>query len=364
MPLIRKQYTGSSSNFKPAGIPLLGDGQYTQSDNNYASPGAPRMDEGFVNTDRLVGQNADLINKTRDNINSFSGDIDKTGADVRSDINKPQSFGTPQKFSVKDLLDLSIKDPTIIKNAYDFKGTPPTDVKVDDSKFGNLLTKISGLAGSTGLNETTPDPYKYGLLRTGGALNENTLTNYADRVKKLRSDTMSEADTTNAKNKKDYTDLVTGNTDDITTKIKGILAEGLPQLNDNRKFGPVTIGGNELTGVLGGKPEERDSVVKSLKYLAGIIGVDPNTVGATPLDNQWLAALEKHKQDKIKADKRRKELEEIRKDDLAGGEGTSIGGAASHVYRARNPQHIGKSRDYSGSSVGFGINGRFVDGDY
>ena len=192
MPLIRKPYEQeqADADFKAAGQADLGTGQYSQntgflepSKNTY---GSRRLPGGFVNTDRLVSANKDLIEQARKNVNQLNTDIDSQTANLRSKISGSQAIDSaPGDLTASQILDYATKNPDELKKIFGWQAKNPDDVAFDEKSYDPILKKITDTTGYVGLNAATPDPFKYGLLKSGGALQDNTLLDYIDKVRKV-----------------------------------------------------------------------------------------------------------------------------------------------------------------------------------
>ncbi len=359
MPLIRKPYEQeqAEADFKASGQADLGSGQYSQntgflepSKNTY---GTGRLPGGFVNTDRLVSANKELIDKARQNVNQLSGDIDSQTAGLRGKLagGGPSVDSAPGELSVDQILTLAQQNPDELKKSFGWQAKNPDDVAFDDKSYDPILKKITDTTGYVGLNAATPDPFKYGLLKSGGAIQDNTLLDYIDKVKKDRSAIAEETAKYNQTGDERAAAATNAYQDKFKTKLRGILDDILPQLQESRPYAPIAYGekkvhDNRLTGgewrygdtqltdVMGGTDEQRDNVVKGLRNIGSLLEMDPNTINATPLDKEWFAALEKQKKRQEQEELSKKIRAQEEKEREGTGEPTQYGEAGRHAGRA------------------------------
>lgn len=299
MPLIRKPYNQdqAEADYKAAGQVDTGSGQYNQdigimepSKNTY---GTGRLPGGFVNTDRLLSQNQGLIDTAKQNVNQIGADIGNFTSGLRGKIvgGSPTIDTAPKDLSVGEILDYAMKKPEELKKAFNWRAADPADVEFNESAYDPLLKKITDTTGSVGLKAENPDPFKYGLLKTGGAIQDNTLIDYIDKIRKDRGDVATETSKYNQLGDEKAKNLNDDYSTKFTQKLQGILNEALPQLKEIHPEGAIKVGGKDYTSTRGGEWKEREDLLGALKNIGGILGYDPNTIYSNPIDPEWYVNL-------------------------------------------------------------------------
>lgn len=293
MPLIRNPWEQDNSNFKPAG------GYYDSSANDpsasaYASGSVgpvAKQPIGFVNSDRLLAQNKNAIDANRAQINQVGTDINSSYAQQGAQIDKPFQHDSLPVYSDGDLIQLAEGHPDWLKQAAAHRLADPTLLSHDQSWEDPIMSNITKLSVSAQSN-----PFNYGLLKTAGAINDNTVPGWKNSLETKDADLSSRTGVANQGRVDTIGKLNTDYSTGIQKQLKGILDQAQQSgLYDPRYFGPIKFGGIQ-TGNEGGTPEQRAVIRTGLKNIAGVAGIDPNTINIPDVDSQYFNAVHKQKQ--------------------------------------------------------------------